>query len=110
MLRWLRRISFASVAVAAVAVPTSALLLATTERPAQASAVIALTLDDLVDKSDVVALVTPKSRTARWESGRIVTYTTVVVDTAVAGGPAAGESLVVRTMGGVVGDIGQKVF
>jgi len=68
------------------------------------------TLDDLVDKSDVVALVTPKSRTARWESGRIVTYTTVVVDTSVAGGPAAGDSLVVRTMGGVVGDIGQKVF
>ncbi|MEO7093225.1 MAG: hypothetical protein ABI175_08240, partial [Polyangiales bacterium] len=59
---------------------------------------------------DVVVLVTPKSRTARWEAGRIITYTTVVVDDSVGGGPAAGESLVVRTMGGVVGDVGQKVF
>jgi hypothetical protein len=108
MLRRLRPVLLAL--VASVTPALTVLLGAATERPAQASAVIALTLDDLVDKSDVVVLVTPKSRTARWEAGRIVTYTTVVVDTAVGGGPAAGESLVVRTMGGVVGDIGQKVF
>ena len=108
MLRWIRP---AVLATLAVGVPIFAVALtAGTERPAEASAVIALTLDDLVDKSDVVVLVTPKSRTARWEAGRIVTYTTVVVDGAIGGGPAAGDSLVVRTMGGIVGDIGQKVF
>jgi hypothetical protein len=108
MLRWLRP---AVLATLALGTPTfAAVLTASSERPAHASAVIALTLDDLVDKSDVVVVVTPKSKSARWEAGRIVTYTTVVVDTPVGGGPAAGESLVVRTMGGVVGDIGQKVF
>jgi hypothetical protein len=108
MLRWLRP---AVLATLAIGIPTLTVMLgASSERPAHASAVIALTLDDLVDKSDVVVVVTPKSKSARWESGRIITYTTVVVDTAVAGGPAAGDSLTVRTMGGVVGDIGQKVF
>src|SRR3954463_1814298 len=108
MLRSLRPALLAVLVIGAPAL--SVALTASSERPASASAVIALTLDDLVDKSDVVVLVTPKSKTARWEAGRIVTYTTVVVDTSVAGGPATGDSLVVRTMGGVVGDIGQKVF
>ena len=108
MLRWIRP---AVLATLAVGVPIFAVALtAGTERPAEASAVIALTLDDLVDKSDVVVLVTPTTRTARWEAGRIITYTTVVVDTSVGGGPAAGDALVVRTMGGIVGDIGQKVY
>lgn len=107
MLRSLRPVAF--LALTAFVPALTVALVASSERPAAASAVLALSLDDLVDKSDVVVLVTPKSRTARWEAGRIVTYTTVVVDAPVGGGPAAGDSLVVRTMGGVVGDIGQKV-
>ena len=109
--RAFRSVLRATVATVAVLLPVStAAIVVGTEHTASASAVIALTLDELVEKSDVVVLVTPKSRTARWEGGRIVTYTTVVVDGSVGGGPAVGDSLVVRTMGGVVGDIGQKVF
>lgn len=79
------------------------------ERSAAASAAIALTLDDLVVKSDVVAVGTATARTARWEDGKIVTYTTITVDQALGGGAAKGDTLVVRTLGGVVGTIGQKV-
>jgi hypothetical protein len=74
---------------------------------AYASTAIALSLDDLVERSDSVVVAIPKSKVSRWESGRIVTYTTVAIDTAVAGSGKAGESVVIRTLGGVVDDIGQ---
>lgn len=74
---------------------------------AHASTAIALTLPELCDKSDSVVVGIPKSKISRWESGRIVTYTTVAVDTAVAGGSKAGDTITVRTLGGVVDDIGQ---
>src|SRR6476469_816839 len=107
MLRWLRRTSVAPFAALSILAPALSFVLATeSEQPAHASSVVALTLDELVGTSDVVAVVTPKSKVARWEAGRIVTYTTVVVDSSVGGGPAAGETLLVRTLGGVVGDIG----
>lgn len=85
------------------------LSLSIAERPAQASTVLALTVQDLVDRADAVVVGIPKSRTARWESGKIVTYTTVSIDSNVAGAGKAGESFVVRTLGGVVGEIGQQV-
>jgi hypothetical protein len=74
---------------------------------AYASTAIALSLEDLVDRSDSVVVAIPKSKVSRWESGRIVTYTTVAIDTAVAGSGKAGETMTVRTLGGVVDDIGQ---
>lgn len=74
---------------------------------AHASTAIALSVEDLVDRSETVVVGIPKSKTSRWEGGRIVTYTTVAIDTAVAGGKKAGESLVVRTLGGQVDGIGQ---
>lgn len=74
---------------------------------AYASTAIALSLDDLVDRSETVIVAIPKSKQSRWESGRIVTYTTVAIDTAVAGKGKAGETMTVRTLGGVVDDIGQ---
>ncbi len=74
---------------------------------AEASTAVMLTLEDLVDKSEAVVVGIPKSKLSRWESGRIVTYTTVAIDTAVAGNAKAGESVVVRTYGGVVDGIGQ---
>ena len=77
---------------------------------ASASVVVALTVDDLVDRSEAVVVAIPRSRTSRWEGGRIVTYTTVAIDSGVAGGMKAGDLVVVRTLGGVVGDLGQRVF
>lgn len=80
------------------------------EPTAEASTAIALSFDDLVTMSDVVVVATAKSRTARWEGGRIVSYTTAIVDESVGAGPKVGDAVVVRTLGGVVGDVGQKVF
>lgn len=79
------------------------------EGSAQASTAIALTVQDLVDRSDAVVVAIPKSRTARWESGKIYTYTTVAIDTAVSGSGKAGETFVVRTLGGTVDKLGQQV-
>lgn len=74
---------------------------------AYASTAIALSLDDLVERSESVVVAIPKSKVSRWEGGRIITYTTVAVDTAVAGTGKAGETMTIRTLGGVVDDIGQ---
>lgn len=85
--------------------------IATTDaRPASASSAIALSLDDLVAKSDLVVVATAASASSKWEDGKIVTYTTLTVETSVAGKSKAGDAIVVRTLGGVVDKIGQKVF
>ncbi len=95
-------------ALALSALATPVVLVATmTPRQASASTVIALTLPDLVDRSEIVVVGIPKSRVSRWEGGRILTYTTVAIDQAVSGDAKAGGSVVVRTYGGVVDGIGQ---
>jgi hypothetical protein len=53
-------------------------------------------------------VVTPIESRSVWESGRIYTYTRVSVDRVVAG-ELVGNDAWVRTMGGVVGNIGQIV-
>ncbi|GAC1580599.1 MAG: hypothetical protein NVS3B20_11430 [Polyangiales bacterium] len=80
-----------------------------TPRVTSASAAIALTLKDLVDRSEYVFVGIPKSRSSRWEAGRIITYTVVGVDSVASGAIKAGDSITIRTLGGVVGDIGQIV-
>lgn len=86
-----------------------ALGLGSVEREAQASVSIAVTLDALVKDSDAVAVVTPVEHKSVWENGRIYTYTRVKVDQAVAGDVSTGGEGWVRTMGGVVDKIGQRV-
>jgi hypothetical protein len=54
-------------------------------------------------------VITPVETRSVWENGRIYTYTRVHVDRAVAGDLASGAEAWVRTMGGVVGKIGQVV-
>lgn len=98
---WLRR--FGTVAILA----TLALPLAPSD--AGASVSIAVSFDQLCKDADTVAVITAGEGSAVWEDGRIVTYTKVHVDQGVAGDLAAGNDAVVRTMGGVVGKIGQLV-
>lgn len=74
---------------------------------AHASTAIALSVEDLVDRSEQLVVGVPKSKASRWEGGRIVTYTTVAIDTSVGGSKKAGETVVVRTLGGQVDGIGQ---
>lgn len=76
---------------------------------AQASVSIAVGFDALVKDADAVGVVTPTEQKAVWEDGRIYTYTRVKVDQGVAGDLGTGADGWVRTMGGVVGKIGQMV-
>jgi len=94
----------ALVVAAAAAMPTA---LATSD--AQASVSIAVTWDGLVRESTFAGMVTPTSATSVWESGRIYTYTQVHVDRVLAGDAGGASDLWVRTMGGIVGNLGQVV-
>jgi len=76
---------------------------------AQASVSIAVGFDALVKDADAVAVITPVEAKSVWEDGRIYTYTRVKVDQSVAGELPSGSEGWVRTMGGVVGKIGQLV-
>ena len=76
---------------------------------AQASVSIAVAFDALVKDADTVGVVTPVESKSVWEEGRIYTYTRVKVEQGVAGELGTGSEGWVRTMGGVVGKIGQLV-
>jgi hypothetical protein len=104
----LPRWRFSLALATALAVPTALIgSVAFCTHDAHASVVLTLTLPELVEKSDSIVVALPKSKVSKWEGGRIVTYTTIAIDTAVAGAAKAGDTLVVRTLGGVVGDVGQ---
>ncbi|MBX3232302.1 MAG: hypothetical protein KIT84_22005 [Labilithrix sp.] len=99
LLRHLGRVALLA-ALASPFVPTDA----------GASVSIAVSFDALVKDADDVAVITPGESHSVWEDGRIFTYTKVHVDQGVAGNDlAAGNDTYVRTMGGVVGKIGQLV-
>lgn len=76
---------------------------------AHASVSIAVAYDALVKDADAVGVATPVETKSVWEDGRIYTYTRVKIDQGVAGELATGSEGWVRTMGGVVGKIGQMV-
>lgn len=97
---------------ALASVAAAAALPITTE--ARASVSIAVTFDGLVRETSLSAVVTPIEQRAAWENGRIYTYTRVSVDRVVAGATSASGTppqteAWVRTMGGIVGKIGQVV-
>lgn len=81
------------------------------EKPAEASVARAILFDDLVRESQTASVVTAVESRSAWENGRIYTYTRVRVDRPVAGELelGAGQEGWIRTMGGVVGDVGQSV-
>ncbi len=76
---------------------------------AAASVSIAATFDGLLHDSTTAAVVTASESHAVWEDGRIYTYTHVHVTRAVAGELVTGAEAWIRTMGGVVGKVGQIV-
>lgn len=77
---------------------------------AEASVVEALTLRQLVRESDHVVVARVESQRAHYdELGRIVTDVTIRVEEAMHGGAARSATLVVRRLGGVVGDVGLRV-
>jgi hypothetical protein len=84
---------------------------ATVSSDANASVMIAVPFDSLVKDADAVAVIAPVESKSVWEDGRIYTYTRVRVEQGVAGDTASngGSDVWVRTMGGVVGKVGQLV-
>jgi hypothetical protein len=105
---WSLRKAFARLAVtSALCLPAAAAFFVPSD--ASASVSIAVAFDTLVKDADAVAVITPVEQTSVWEDGRIYTYTKVKVDQGVAGDVGAGADGWIRTMGGVVGKIGQLV-
>jgi hypothetical protein len=86
-----------------------ALVAALVVADARASVSIAVTWDGLLRESTAAALVTALEGRSVWEGDRIYTYTHVRVDRGVAGELTTGDDAWVRTMGGVVGKVGQVV-
>jgi hypothetical protein len=82
-------------------------------RSASASLARALSLSELVYQSRHALVGTPATPTCQWEtiagSRRIVTYTRVLVEAPLDGRAPAQRELMVRTLGGTVGHIGQVV-
>jgi hypothetical protein len=76
---------------------------------ASASVSIAATFDGLLRASTTAAVVSAIESRAVWEDGRIYTYTHVRVERPIAGELGTGAEAWVRTMGGVVGKVGQIV-
>jgi hypothetical protein len=102
--------SFLRASALAFLVPIAAgAAVSTSARESEASVSIAILLDDLVRDTTSVDVVTPIEAHAVWEDGRICTYTRVHVDRPIAGALGAGREEWVRTLGGVVGKVGQMV-
>jgi hypothetical protein len=74
---------------------------------ARASVSFTVLLDALVGESTAACVATPVETKSVWEDGRIATYTRVHVDRVLAG--SAASEVWVKTLGGVVGHIGQQV-
>jgi len=73
--------------------------------PAGASVVVAESLGELVGHASLVVQGTVGRQASAWEGGHIVTRTTVSVARSLKG--SAPRTVVVETLGGVVGDVGQ---
>lgn len=99
----LLRASFFAALLAGAAASSVALV----PSDARSSVSIAVAFDALVKDADAVAIITPQDASSVWEDGRIVTYTRVKIDQSVAGD--APRETWVRTLGGVVGKVGQLV-
>lgn len=79
-------------------------------KPAHASSVVALDLQQLVGRADEVAIGKAVSSRSRWnERGKIVTDTTFRIEEGFKGSCRPGELVTITSFGGVIGDIGMKV-
>lgn len=93
---------------ASVVMAVVALLLTEPDRAA-ASVSVAVSWQGLLEASTVAAVATPVEARSAWEDGRIYTYSLVRVTRAIAGALPSDGAVWVRTMGGIVGDIGQRI-
>ncbi|MEO8876073.1 MAG: hypothetical protein ABI461_10835 [Polyangiaceae bacterium] len=76
---------------------------------ADASVSIAVSFDALIHDSTAVTVATATESRAVWENGRIVTYTHLHVDRAIAGALTTSDQPWVASLGGIIGTVGQVV-
>lgn len=80
---------------------------------AHAGAITPMSLRELVETSHHVVVATPRVGDSMWEqvgdTRRIVTYTRLTIDETLDARPPADSELMVRTLGGQVGPLGQVV-
>jgi hypothetical protein len=76
---------------------------------ADASVSIAVSFDQLVHDSSAVSVATATEAQVVWENGRIVTYTHLHIDRAVAGNLHVNDAPWVASLGGIIGTTGQVV-
>jgi hypothetical protein len=76
---------------------------------ANATVMIAHSIDEMAATADAIVVGVARARTARWDHGHIVTDATIEVATSVTGPFATGSTVTVTTPGGVIGDTGQNV-
>lgn len=86
------------------------LLIALPPQHARASIVQAMSMQEMVADADHVVLATVVDQEARRDAlGRIVTDYTLRVSESLRGGTPEGGTLVVRRLGGVLGDLGMQI-
>ena len=82
--------------------------------PAEASTFRPIPLAKMVEASSLVVVATPVSRETHWamtgSMARVVTDVTLEVAWTLRGNDSTGQDIVVRTLGGTVGDVGQIVY
>ncbi len=76
---------------------------------ADASVSLAVSFDQLVHDSSAVTVATATEAQIVWENGRIVTYTHLHVDRALAGNLKVNDAPWVASLGGIIGTTGQVV-
>jgi hypothetical protein len=76
---------------------------------ALASVSIAVTWNNLLKQSSAALIGTPIDASAAWQTDHIYTSTRVKVDRVIASATPLPAEITVRTMGGIVGDVGQRV-
>jgi hypothetical protein len=97
---------FSSASLPWLAALGTALFVATVASPAEAT--ISVSIDDVAKQSTSIVRVTMLEQTSTWEGEHIVTTTRLRVERVIAGS-GSGSEVSVRTCGGVVGNIGERV-
>ena len=88
----------------------AAAALALTAATAGATIIDALTMEQLVARADHIVVATVVERTSLWNGhGQIATDVTLQVERSLEGDSQPGQPLVVRRIGGEVGDVGMTV-
>ena len=77
---------------------------------ALATTMVPLSLNQLTTSADLIVRVSIENKSSAWENQRIYTYSQAqIIETLKDKNPLRPKSITVKSLGGVVGDIGQQV-